>query len=156
MGATRTLKTSILQDSLKTMQPQLLVQAIDKKDVGEPLPSDVWVSGPQGTIHCWSEGDVLRAESCNSGSRGAAPSAVVISIVDQATSARLAAAGDALPAVAAAALARGTLCVKGDLAALRPAAERIAAALKRGAPLGVLSVAQRPDGVAARRRVEFF
>ena len=135
--------------------------AHDGKDVGTALPTEVWASTSQGTLRCWSEGAKLRLEKATDAT--AAPADAVLIAFKSAEAEREMIDG---PKALVAAVAAGRISVRGDVVALRPAAERIVAALQRGAPIAVDAPEKRTDGVlvyavrdgdrrAARRYREF-
>ena len=146
-------------ESLPTLDALL---AHDGKDVGTALPTEVWASTSQGTLRCWSEGAKLRLEKATDAT--AAPADAVLIAFKSAEAEREVVDG---PKALVAAVAAGKISVRGDVVALRPAAERIVAALQRGAPIAVDAVPEkRTDGVvvyavrdgdrrAARRYREF-
>ena len=146
--------------SLPTLDALL---AHDGKDVGTALPTEVWASTSQGTLRCWSEGAKLRLEKATDAT--AAPADAVLIAFKSAEAEREVVAADGAKALVAA-VAAGKISVRGDVVALRPAAERIVAALQRGAPIAVDAPEKRTDGVvvyavrdgdrrAARRYREF-
>ncbi len=137
--------------------------AHDGKDVGTALPTEVWASTSQGTLRCWSEGAKLRLEKAADAT--AAPADAVLIAFKSAEAEREVVAADGAKALVAA-VAAGRISVRGDVVALQPAAERIVAALQRGAPIAVDAPEKRTDGVlvyavrdgdrrAARRYREF-
>ena len=125
--------------SLPTLDALL---AHDGKDVGTALPTEVWASTSQGTLRCWSEGAKLRLEKATDAT--AAPADAVLIAFKSAEAEREMIDG---PKALVAAVAAGRISVRGDVAALRPAAERIVAALQRGAPIAVDAPEKRTDGV---------
>ena len=116
--------------------------AHDGKDVGTALPTEVWASTSQGTLRCWSEGAKLRLEKATDAT--AAPADAVLIAFKSAEAEREMIDG---PKALVAAVAAGRISVRGDVVALRPAAERIVAALQRGAPIAVDAPEKRTDGV---------
>lgn len=139
--------------------------AKDGTDVGTALPTEVWVMSSQGTLRCWSEGAKLRLAKVTDAT--AAPAdAVLIAFKDAAAEREVFADAASGAKTIIAAVAAGKISVRGDVMAMRPAAERIVAALQRGAPIGVDAPETRTDGVvvyavrdgdrrAARRYREF-
>jgi hypothetical protein len=139
--------------------------AKDGTDVGTALPTEVWVTSSQGTLRCWSEGAKLRLAKVTDAT--AAPAnAVLIAFKDVEAEREVFADAASGAKTIIAAVAAGKISVRGDVMAMRPAAERIVAALQRGAPIGVDAPETRTDGVvvyavrdgdrrAARRYREF-
>ena len=128
-------------ESLPTLDALL---AHDGKDVGTALPTEVWASTSQGTLRCWSEGAKLRLEKATDAT--AAPADAVLIAFKSAEAEREVVAADGAKALVAA-VAAGKISVRGDVVALRPVAERIVAALQRGAPIAVDAPEKRTDGV---------
>ena len=127
--------------SLPTLDALL---AHDGKDVGTALPTEVWASTSQGTLRCWSEGAKLRLAKATDAT--AAPADAVLIAFKSAEAEREVVAADGAKALVAA-VAAGKISVRGDVVALRPVAERIVAALQRGAPIAVDAPKKRTDGV---------
>ena len=165
LSAVRTAICTAKTDS-ESMEPLPTLDALlahDGKDVGTALPTEVWASTSQGTLRCWSEGAKLRLEKATDAT--AAPADAVLIAFKSAEAEREVVAADGAKALVAA-VAAGKISVRGDVVALRPAAERIVAALQRGAPIAVDAPEKRTDGVlvyavrdgdrrAARRYREF-
>ena len=146
LSAVRTAICTAKTDS-ESMEPLPTLDALlahDGKDVGTALPTEVWASTSQGTLRCWSEGAKLRLEKATDAT--AAPADAVLIAFKSAEAEREVVAADGAKALVAAVVA-GKISVRGDVVALQPAAERIVAALQRGAPIAVDAPEKRTDGV---------